>query len=92
LIIFSIPFYRISALAGACKYSIPENSRERNGLEKNNEEVKCMSEQIKKELQEITEKLKKMDARGLSIMNRDASTILLCQEMMMGENVEREAG
>lgn len=51
-----------------------------------------MSEQIKKELQEITEKLKKMDARGLSIMNRDASTILLCQEMMMGENVEREAG
>ena len=51
-----------------------------------------MSEQIKKELQEITEKLKKMDDRGLSIMNRDASTILLCQEMMMGENVEREAG
>ena len=51
-----------------------------------------MSEQIKKELQEITKKLKKMDARGLSIMNRDASTILLCQEMMMGENVEQEAG
>ena len=51
-----------------------------------------MSDKMKKELQEVTEKLKKMDARGLSIMNRDASTILLCQEVMMGENVEREAG
>ena len=51
-----------------------------------------MSEQMKKELQEVTEKLKKMDARGLSIMNRDASTILLCQEMMASEKVQQEAG
>lgn len=51
-----------------------------------------MSEQTKKELQEVTEKLKKMDARGLAIMNRDASTILTYQEVMAAEEAERAAG
>lgn len=51
-----------------------------------------MSEQTKKELQEVTEKLKKMDVRGLAIMNRDASTILMCQEAMATKEMEPEAG
>lgn len=51
-----------------------------------------MSEQTKKELQEVTEKLKKMDARGLAIMNRDASTILVYQEAVATEAADRDAG
>ena len=49
-----------------------------------------MSDQKKKELKEVTEKLKKMDAKGIAIMNRDASTILMCQEMM--QETDEDAG
>ncbi len=49
-----------------------------------------MLDEKKRKIREVTEKLQQMDERGIAIMTRDASTILMCQEMMEAESAEPE--
>ena len=49
-----------------------------------------MLDENKQKIQEVTQKLQKMDERGLAIMNRDASTILAYQEMLEEKRIQQE--